>query len=49
VTWSDVALPGAFAVGIIVGGIGVIRVMRYLLTYLQGQEAKRHEREASGE
>lgn len=45
VTWSEVAPVGAFVVGIIVGGIGVIRVTRYTMDYLSGQ---RHPSKLSG-
>jgi len=35
VTWSDVALGGAFAVGVIAGGAAVITVTRYVLEHLR--------------
>jgi hypothetical protein len=34
VTWSDVAVAGAFVLGVVTGGAGVIRVTRYVLEYL---------------
>jgi hypothetical protein len=34
-TWQDVLPAGAFVVGIIVGGVGVIRVTRYTMDYLR--------------
>jgi hypothetical protein len=34
-TWSDAAIAGAFVLGIIAGGVGVIRVTRYVMEYLR--------------
>ena len=42
-TWSDVAVAGAFVLGIAGGAIATIRVMRHVLSYLQREEAKRDE------
>jgi hypothetical protein len=47
VIWADVAIPGAFVVGILAGGIGVIRIFKYALEYLKGQPPEGDEREAS--
>jgi hypothetical protein len=33
-TWADVAVAGAFVLGIVAGGFGVIRVVRYVLEYM---------------
>jgi uncharacterized membrane protein len=33
VEWSALELAGAFVVGALIGGIAVIRVMRYLFDY----------------
>jgi hypothetical protein len=33
-TWNDVAVAGAFVLGVLAGGAGVIRVTRYVLEYL---------------
>ena len=35
-TWADVAVAAAFVVGVVVGGIGAIRVFKYALEYLKG-------------
>ena len=37
-TWSDVAIAGAFVLGVVVGGIGVIRMTKYLLEYLRREQ-----------
>ena len=34
-TWSDVAVAGAFVLGIIAGGFGAIRVTKYVLEYVR--------------
>lgn len=34
-TWSDVAVAGAFVLGIVAGGVGVVRVFKYALDYLK--------------
>ena len=31
--WSNLTVAGAFLVGIFLGGLGAIRVMRYVLEY----------------
>lgn len=33
-TWSDVAVAGAFVLGVLAGGVGMIRVFRYVLEYV---------------
>jgi len=40
-TWSDIALAGAFALGTVSGAIGVILVLRYVLGYLRAERDKR--------
>jgi hypothetical protein len=37
VTWSDVAIAGAFVLGIVAGAFGAIRVTRYVLEYMRHQ------------
>jgi hypothetical protein len=37
VTWSDVAVAGAFVLGIVAGGIGSIRVFKYAVEYLRSE------------
>jgi len=37
VTWDDAIVAGAFAVGVVAGGIGVVLTVRYLLGYLRGE------------
>lgn len=34
-TWSDVAVAGAFVLGVVAGGFGVVRVTRYVLEYVR--------------
>ena len=34
-TWTDVAVAGAFVLGVTAGTIGAIAVMRYVLEYLR--------------
>jgi hypothetical protein len=43
VTWADVAVAGAFVLGLAGGAIATIRVMRHVLSYLQREETKRNE------
>jgi hypothetical protein len=38
VTWSDVAVAGAFVAGAILGAIMAIRVMRYILEYMHNKD-----------
>jgi hypothetical protein len=38
VTWSDVAVAGAFVLGIIAGGFGAIRILRYVLEYVRREQ-----------
>jgi hypothetical protein len=42
VDWATVAAAGAFVVGIVAGGIGVIRVTRYVLDYLRDEQGRHH-------
>ena len=37
-TWSDVAIAGAFVLGIVAGGVAVIRVLRYVLDYVRREQ-----------
>ena len=37
-TWSDVAVAGAFVLGTVAGGVAVIRVTRYLLEHLRNDK-----------
>jgi len=39
VTWSDAAIAGAFVLGVVAGGIGAIRVTRYVMDYLRKEQA----------
>jgi hypothetical protein len=34
-TWSDVAVAGAFVLGVVAGGVGSIRITRYVLEYMK--------------
>lgn len=36
-TWSDVAVAGAFVLGVVAGGVGAIRTFRYVVEYLRGE------------
>jgi len=38
-TWQDVAVAGAFVLGLIAGGVGVIRVFKYALDYLRTERS----------
>jgi hypothetical protein len=40
VTWSDVAVAGAFVLGIVAGGLGVIRVTRSSIDYLRDERRR---------
>jgi hypothetical protein len=40
VTWSDVAVAAAFVIGVALGGIGVIRIYKYALEYLRGEQRR---------
>jgi hypothetical protein len=35
VTWSDVAVAGAFVLGAVAGSVAALRVMRYVLEYMR--------------
>jgi hypothetical protein len=37
-TWSDVAVPGAFVFGVVVGGLGALRVTHYVLDYMRRRD-----------
>lgn len=37
-TWADVAVAAAFVVGVVAGGVGAIRVFKYALEYLRGEQ-----------
>lgn len=39
-TWSDVAVAGAFVLGVVAGGIGVTRITRHVLEYLRGERER---------
>jgi hypothetical protein len=41
VTWSDITIAGAFIVGVVVGGLGVIRITGYVLSYLEQRDRER--------
>jgi hypothetical protein len=43
VTWSDVAVAGAFVLGIIAGGLGVIRITRSSIEYLRAERKRNGE------
>ena len=34
ITWSDVTVAGAFLLGAVLGALGSIRVMRWVLEYM---------------
>ena len=40
-TWSDVAVAGAFVLGAVAGSVAVIRVTKYLLEHLRNDNVKR--------
>ena len=40
-TWSDVAVAAAFVIGVALGGIGVIRIYKYALEYMKGEQSGR--------
>ena len=40
-TWSDVAVAAAFVIGVALGGIGVIRIYKYALEYMKGEQSRR--------
>ena len=40
-TWADVAVAGAFVLGLIAGGLAVTRVTRLVMDYLRSDEARR--------
>jgi hypothetical protein len=42
-TWSDVAVAAAFVIGVVVGGLGVIRVVRSCLEYLRAEHRRSEE------
>jgi hypothetical protein len=42
-TWSDVAVAGAFVLGIAAGGLAVIRVFKYALEHLRAPGVDRGE------
>jgi hypothetical protein len=44
VTWSDAALAGAFVAGIVVGGLGVIRITRSSIEYLRDERRRSDEK-----
>jgi uncharacterized membrane protein len=37
VEWSNLTVAGAFLVGAVLGTIGTIRILRYLLDYLRNE------------
>ena len=39
-TWSDVAVAGAFVLGIVAGAAGVIRVTRSSIEYLRDERRR---------
>jgi hypothetical protein len=41
VTWSDVAVAGAFVLGIVAGSVGAIRIFRYTLEYLSNRDKEK--------
>ena len=36
-TWADVAVAGAFVLGLVGGSLVTIRITRYVLEYLRGE------------
>jgi hypothetical protein len=40
-TWSDVAVAGAFVLGTIGGAVAAIRIMRYVLDYVRREQDRR--------
>jgi len=44
VTWADVAVAGAFVLGIVAGGLAVIRITRSSIEYLR-DEHRRNDKE----
>jgi uncharacterized membrane-anchored protein YhcB (DUF1043 family) len=45
VTWSDVAVAAAFVIGIVVGGLGVIRITRTSVEYLRDERRRSDDRD----
>ena len=44
-TWSDVAVAGAFVIGVTAGALASIRIMRHLLEYLRAEQLQGEEAE----
>ena len=38
-TWSDVAVAGAFVLGVIGGAVASIRIFKHVVTYLRGEQS----------
>lgn len=36
-TWADVAVAGAFVLGIVAGAFGALRAVRHAIEYLRGE------------
>ena len=39
--WANALVAGGFLLGVIVGGIGVIRIYKYALEYMKGEQSRR--------
>ena len=42
-TWADVAVAGAFVLGLVGGALVTIRITRYVLEYLRNERDSRSE------
>ena len=38
--WANALVAGGFLLGVIVGGIGVIRIFKYLLDYMRNESRR---------